>query len=103
MTEARLCRLCHKPISADRLEEVPVATRCENCLRPRPCERCGQMIPVDRLEAVPQTRQCMPCTRAVGEDTGLRVSIAHTRKEGSLKKGGTTASGTIGRKKRHPQ
>jgi RNA polymerase-binding transcription factor DksA len=103
MSETRLCRLCSKPISPERLEEVPVATRCESCLRPRPCERCGQMIPVERLEAVPETRQCMACTRAVGEDTGLRVTTAHTRKEGSLKKGSITASGTFGRKKRHPR
>jgi hypothetical protein len=92
--ELRLCRRCQQPISAERLEEVPVARFCESCLRPRPCQRCKQMIDLDRLEAIPETRLCGRCSRETGGDIRLKVSTTNTRKAGSLKQTGTDIGGT---------
>lgn len=100
---ARLCKKCRQPISAQRLEEVPVATLCEKCLRPRPCESCGKMIPVERLDANPQTRRCMDCTRRLGEDTELAIATVNTGKPGSLKKGATVVGSTRFRRKKQPE
>jgi hypothetical protein len=92
--EVRLCLKCQQPISAERLEEVPVARLCENCIRPRPCVRCKQMISVDRLDAYPESRLCAACSRETGGDTRLRFSTTNTGKAGSLKRGSTAITGT---------
>jgi hypothetical protein len=91
--EVRLCLKCRQPISAERLEEVPVARLCSNCIRPRPCERCKEMIPIDRLDAYPESRLCVKCSQETGGDTRLGVSTANTGKAGSLKKGSTAITG----------
>ncbi len=102
--ETRACRKCGQAISAERLEEVPVATVCARCLKPRPCERCGQMIDVDRLDANPLTRLCIACIRQVGEDTQIRVQTVNTGKQGSLKKGSTVVGATrLTRKRWRPE
>jgi hypothetical protein len=87
--EVRQCIKCREPICAARLEEVPVARLCENCIRPRPCERCKEMISTDRLDAYPESRLCIACSRETGGDTRLRFSTTNTGKAGSLKRGST--------------
>jgi Prokaryotic dksA/traR C4-type zinc finger len=93
-TEARLCQRCNQPISAERLEEVPVARLCLACLRPRPCEICKRMISLDRIDAVPETRLCAECSKQTGGDTTLKCTTSNTGKAGSLKQTGTTIDST---------
>jgi RNA polymerase-binding transcription factor DksA len=92
--DVRLCQKCQQPISAERLEEVPVARLCAKCIRPRPCVRCKEVIPVDRLDAYPESRLCAGCSRETGGDTRLRFSTVNTGKTGSLKRGSTAITGT---------
>ena len=55
-------------------------------VRPGQCERCRREIPAERLEVLPEARMCVECVRAVGGEFDLVISPENLAKAGSLKK-----------------